>query len=309
MGGAILLAMIVAAIGIAGSYGKARSRKASVQVIPLAVPALQYLHRAALQPQLREALSALGNRLEVPGNERLILLGTISRLALSETLQVRLITEFPDQLRLEEQIGDQLRVTGFGGQGIWKTGAGLRPENQGEIETLLYDTAEHFFAGQGQGFATRPLGSRFRLDDGRAPNYTGPFYDLYQVDDQLATEKPAVTRPKLYYFNSSTRLLERVRYRISRNGAPVNVETLIGGWQKVGKQQAPGKITRLENNTPVMVLTVTSADFTPRVADGIFNDPTVILGLNGAKGGTAASLTPSPLFSPKPRIAENQTGR
>jgi len=307
--GAILLAMIVAAIGIAGSYGKARSRKASVQVIPSAAPALRYLRRAALPPQLREEFSVLGNRLEVPGNERLVLLGTISRPALSETLPVRLITEFPDQLRLEEQVGAQLQVTGFGVQGIWKTGDVPRAENQGEIETLLYDSAEHFFAGQGQGFATRPLGSRFRLDDGRAANYTGPFYDLYQVDDELATEKPAMMRPKLYYFNSATQLLERVRYRISRNGAPVNVETLIGGWQKVGSQQVPGRITRLENNTPVMVLTVTAANFTPRVSDGIFNNPTVILGSNGTKGDTAASLTPSPLFSPKPRIAENQTGR
>jgi hypothetical protein len=289
--GAILLAMIVTAIGIAGSYGKWRSRKAAVQVAPSAAPAPRYPLRAALTPQLRETLSALGNRLEVPGNERLVLQGTISRPALSETLPVRLIMEFPDQLRLEEQVGDQMRVIGFGGQGIWKTGAVLRPENQAEVETLLYDSAEHFFAGQGQGFAIRPLGSGFRLDDGRAANYTGPFYDLYQVDDQLATEKPAVIRPKLYYFNSVTRLLERVRYRIARNGAPVNVETLIGGWQKVGSQQVPSKISRLENNTPVMILTVTAASLTPHVSDGVFNNPTAILGLNGSKGITAAPLS------------------
>src|SRR5262245_17336738 len=290
-GSAILLAMVVTVIGIAGSYWKARSRKAAVQVDLSAAPGPQYLRRGALPTKLREAVSALGNRLEVPGNERLLLLGTISRPALSETLPVRLITEFPDKLRLEEQVGDQLRVTGFGEQGVWKTGADLRPENEGEIETLLYDSAEHFFAGQGQGFSTRPLGSGFRLDDGRATNYTGPFYDLYQVDDQLSTEKPAVIRPKLYYFNSATLLLERLRYRITRNGAPVNIETLIGGWQKVGSQQVPSKITRLENNTPVMILTVTEASLTPRVADGAFYNSTAILGLNGSKEASAASLS------------------
>jgi hypothetical protein len=262
-----------------------------------------------LLPQLREALSALGNRLEVPGNERLVLLGAISRPALSETLPVRLITEFPDQLRLEEQIGDQPRMTGFGGQAIWKTGAVLRPENQSEIETLLYDSAEHFFLGQGQGFATRPLGSGFRLDDGQTANYTGPVYDIYQVDDQLSAEKPAVMRPKLYYFNSATQLLERVRYRITRKGAPVSVETLISGWRKIGSQQVPSKITRLENNTPVMSLMVTDAILTPRVADGIFNNPTAILSLNGPTGFTAASPTPSPLLSATPKIAGNPTGR
>jgi hypothetical protein len=111
------------------------------------------------------------------------------------------------------------------------------------------------------------------------------------MDDQLATEKPAVIRPKLYYFNSATLLLERVRYRITRNGAPVNVETLIGGWQKVSSQHAPGKITRLENNTPVMILTVTAASLNPRVADGAFNYPSAILGLTGPNGVTAASLS------------------
>src|SRR5262245_6146630 len=290
-GSAILLAMVVTVIGIAGSYWKARSRKAAVQVDLSAAHGPEYLRGGALPTKLREAVSALGNRLEVPGNERLLLLGTISRPALSETLPVRMITEFPDQLRLEEQVGDQLRVTGFGDHGIWKTGAVLRPENKDEIETLLYDSVEHFFAGQACGFMIRPLGSGFRLDDGRTANYTEPFYDLYQMDDQLVTEKPAVIRPKLYYFNSATLLLERVRYRITRNGAPVNVETLIGGWQKVGSQHAPGKITRLENNTPVMILTVTAASLNPRVADGIFNNPTAILGMNGSNGAAAASLS------------------
>jgi hypothetical protein len=283
--------MIIIAFGIAGSYGKSRSRKATVQGAPSATPALRYLRRGALPPQLRESLGALGNRLEVPGAERLVLLGAISRPSLSETLPVKMITEFPDQLRLEEQVGDKLHVTGFGEHGLWKTGDVIRPENKDEIETLLYDSAEHFFAGQAYGFVIRPLGSGFRLDDGRAANYTGPFYNLYQMDDQLATEKPAVIRPKLYYFNSATLLLERVRYRITRNGAPVNVETLIGGWQKVSSQHAPGKITRLENNTPVMILTVTAASLNPRVADGAFNYPSAILGLTGPNGVTAASLS------------------
>jgi hypothetical protein len=86
-------------------------------------------------------------------------------------------------------------------------------------------------------------------------------------------------------------MLERVRYRITRNGAPVSVETLIGGWQRVGSQQVLGKITRLENNTPVMILTVTAASLTPHVADGVFNNPTAIFGLNRSKGVTAAPLS------------------
>jgi hypothetical protein len=234
-----------------------------------------YVNRARLWPQLHKALSILGTRLEKPGQERLTLLGTISRAqqAPAATLPMRLILEFPDKLRLEEQIGQQWRITVFGEQGLGKAGGSLKREDEDEIESLLFDSAEHFFAGQTQGLATRALGARFRLDDGTAENYSGPYYDIYQMNDHVQFGPALRVQPKFFYFNSQTQLLERVRYELKRDGGVVNVETLIGGWQKVNNQHLPGTITRLENGLATLVLTVTSASFNQRAADGIFAKP------------------------------------
>ncbi len=87
-------------------------------------------------------------------------------------------------MRLEEQ-GSQPRVIGFDGSNGWVLCAVLSNADREVIETLLFDSADHFFLAQTQGFATRALGPRLRLDDGRTPNYTGPFYDIYQVGDRI----------------------------------------------------------------------------------------------------------------------------
>jgi hypothetical protein len=184
----------------------------------------------------------------------------------------RLFLELPHRMRLEEQ-GAQPRVTGFDGSSGWALGSNLSDADQNVIETLIFDSADHFFLGQTQGMANRALGSRFRLDDGTDANYAGPFYDIYQVMDHVGTGSTVRQQPKLFYFNSDTQLLERVRYRIERNGAAVNVETRITDWKRVNNQRVPSTITRLEDDKPALTITIASTVIGPRVADGAFNNP------------------------------------
>jgi hypothetical protein len=137
------------------------------------------------------------------------------------------------------------------------------------IETLTYDSAEHFFAAQMQGNAMRFLGSRFRTDDGSSPDYNGPYFDIYKIADQIkpsAQERPA----KLYYFNSDTFLLERVTYVINRDGSQVNVETSLSDWRAIEGQQVARRIERFENGKSVFVLTIRSAALGQRAEDGLF---------------------------------------
>jgi hypothetical protein len=137
------------------------------------------------------------------------------------------------------------------------------------IETLVYDSAEHFFAAQMQGNATRFLGSRFRMDDGANPDYNGPYFDVYKIADQIKAsgqDRPA----KLYYFNSDTLLLERVSYVINRDGAEISVETRLSDWRATDGQQVPRRIERFENGKPVFVLTLWSAAVAHRADDGMF---------------------------------------
>src|SRR6266850_2203104 len=150
-----------------------------------------YVRVAQLWPQLRWNLRALGDRLQKPGKERIAIAGTIKRAGDSQALPMSLTLEFPDRLRLTVQDGIHQRVVTFNGQAAASVGNALTAREREFIETLAYDTAEHFFAGQTRGTAMRCLGQRFRADDGTTPNYSGPYYDLYEVSDQIKTAADA----------------------------------------------------------------------------------------------------------------------
>ncbi len=229
-----------------------------------------YVRAAQVWPQLRWHLKMLGDRIEKPGKERINITGTIKRTGDAQALPMAVTLEFPDRLRLTVQDGLQQRVVTFNGQAAASVGSALTARERDFIDTLAYDTAEHFFASQTRGTAMRCLGQRFRADDGTTPNYTGPYYDLYEVSDQIKTAADSRQQVKDFYFNSDTLLLERVRYQIARNGTPVEVETRISNWQQAQGQQAPRRIVRLENGQPVMSLTITALAIGPRVDDSSF---------------------------------------
>jgi hypothetical protein len=237
---------------------------------PLNVKRAAYVRRSSLSPKLVWHLKAVGDRLEKPGNERLTLTGTLTRTNDPQTQKVVAVLEFPDRLRLTIQKGAQTRVILFDGEPARSAANSLDTAEQDLIETLVYGTAEHFFATQMQGMATRFLGSRFRMGDGSSADDSGPYYDVYKVADRVKTSTEQREQLKLYYFNSETLLLERVSYEINRNGSIVNVEEHIGGWTKEQDQQVARRIERYENGESVFVLTVHTSGLSARADDGIF---------------------------------------
>lgn len=228
-----------------------------------------YVRRGNLSPKLNWHLNAMGDRLEKPGRERLSVTGTLSR-ADAKAEEMTAVWEFPDRLRLTRQKGNQARVIAFDGEQVKAAGNQLDEAEQDLIETLVYGSAEHFFETQMQGMATRLLGSRFRLDDGSSADYSGPYYDVYKVADQVKTSAEQSERVKLYYFNSDTLLLERVTYEIARNGATVKVEERLGDWTKEQGQQVARRIERFENGESVFVFTIGAAHLSARADDGVF---------------------------------------
>jgi len=229
-----------------------------------------YVRRSSLSPKLVWHLKAMGDRLEKPGTERLTLTGTLTRTNDPQTQAIVAVLEFPDRLRLTIQKGAENRVITFDREQAKAAANSLNTADEDVVETLVYDTAEHFFATQIQGMATRFLGSRFRMDDGSTGEYNGPYYDVYQVTDRVKTSADETEQLKLYYFNSDALLLERVSYEITRNGSPVKVEERIGGWTIEQGQQIPRRIERFENGQSVFVLTVRTAGLSRRVDDGAF---------------------------------------
>jgi hypothetical protein len=228
-----------------------------------------YVRSGNLSPKLIWHLKALGDRLEKHGKERLSVTATLSR-AGSQAEEVTAVWEFPDRLRLTRQKGNQTRDIAFDGEQVKAGGNSLDEAEQDLLETLVYGSAEHFFDTQMEGMATRFLGSRFRLDDGSSAEYSGPYYDVYKVADQIKTSPDQREQLKLYYFNSDTLLLERVSYEITRNGATVKVEERLGDWTKEQGQQLARRIERFENGESVFVLTIGAARLSARADDGVF---------------------------------------
>jgi hypothetical protein len=241
-----------------------------------------------VRPELRDAFDAMDGRSKGPGKERLTIVGTLARAGSSEVTSLRAVLEPGGRLRLEERGKNQNSeakesVTVFDARSANKSQgtasesiqAAAPPQTESEdlIQTLAFDSIEHFFSSQMQGAAFRSLGTRFRLDDGTAPNYSGPYYDIYEVTEYVTEGAKRRARRKFYYVNSDTRLLELVRYEKNLNGARVNVEVRNSEWRLVAGHQVPGLIARLENNVPVLTLTVTSASLGEQVEDGSFVEP------------------------------------
>jgi hypothetical protein len=277
----LLLTLLIVALGLSVVSLAATGINRGQTTTPAMTDALQsssavsqrsgkaYIHRGTLSQRLRSLLSALGNRLENPGKERLTVTGTLSPSVDRQSREVVAVFEFPDQLRLVIQNSLQVQLITFDGQRLKATASRFEPGELDLIETLAYDSAEHFFATRLQGKAMRFLGARFRSDDGSSPDYNGPYFDIYQIADQIEAsgEERAA---KLYYFNSDTLLLERVTYVINRNGSEVNVETKLSDWRIEEGQKVARRIERLENGKSVFVLDLRSPQFGRRADDGIF---------------------------------------
>ena len=266
--GSVFVPLLIAALGLGvvgfAATGIMRRSTALENVSKASVTSRKdYVNRRLLSARLASHLNALGDRLEAPGKERLTVTGILHVSADSQPRPISATLEFPDKLRVVIQNRSQSRVITTGGRE--ETAA----DELDLIETLAYDSAEHFFSAQMQGNATRFLGTRFRTDDGSSPDYNGPYFDIYKIADRIKVsgqERPA----KLYYFNSGTLLLERVTYVINRDGTEVSVETKLSDWRSEDGQKIARHIERLENGRPALVLDIRSAQFGRRADDGMF---------------------------------------
>ncbi|MBS1813192.1 MAG: hypothetical protein JST84_33810 [Acidobacteria bacterium] len=282
-----LLALCVVLLGTVTALGLSSRRwltntKEMKAVAPSAVQAKNkanplgngYLQRKGMWPQLRPTLDAHGDRFEKPGKERVTIVGIINDLASDDKTPSRLIFEFPDKLRLEKQKKDKVHITIFDGKTKFKLGDVLKKEEEDELESLALDSADHFLAGHMQGFTTRFFGARFRLDDGTVRDYKGPFYDIYQLTDQIPhNNNEKREQYKRYFINSDSQLIERITYQTKSNGKDVDVTVQYSGWQIVEGQQLPTTITRLENGKTTMILSISAASLSRRADDGIFTNP------------------------------------
>jgi len=276
---AILIACAFVLVISRTKLHKTVATKASAPAKPTPTPGPRtlvsevHLRSGGILPQLHFALKALGDRLEQTGKERLLLAGVFRSYADAQPIQFILVSELPGRVRVTMQSGISQRTLLFDGQRPTSSDTKLEQADLALLETLAYDTPDRFFMGQMGETTPRLLGSHFRADDGSQSAYAGPYYDIYQVDDTVKADITARRQSKLYYFNSTTQLLERVRYNSPRNGVPVEVEVQLDDWRPLQNQRIAYRVVRLENGKPVFAVTIASASVGPSVNDGIFSAP------------------------------------
>lgn len=260
-----IVLFVSAALALSFSAARVASRKHSAGTAPLTATAStqsRYVRSGALLPQLRWNLRAIGDRLEKPGKEQLVMAGTLALPGSSTASAVSLTLRTPSRISLTVQTGLQIRTITFDGTSAsW---AALSASDKDLVTTLFFDTAENFFFGQMAGSATRFLGFRFRPN---AQSTLGPFHDIYAV--RPINNLPSnLMGSKLFEFNSDSRLLDLVKYQIDRNGSYVPVEVRLSNWQDTNGQKVARRIERLENGTTVMTLIINSVVFAPSTNGG-----------------------------------------
>ena len=220
----------------------------------------------------------MGDRLQVVGKERLELVGVLTRAGQSP-VAVHILWEYPGKVRIEKRLGtepdpnkDELLV--YDGQNLRKRGGTAGMADEDLIELLVHDSVEGFFIGQIEGFATRFLGSRYHRRDEEG-NAVGPDYDLYEVINEVRVPGRPLRQRKLYYFNSDTALLGRVRYRLGpeRGRGPVEVGVEVSGWGEVYGQLIAGTVVRSEDGVEVVRLEIQEAGVEAAAKDGSFSLP------------------------------------
>ena len=139
------------------------------------------------------------------------------------------------------------------------------PETSGLIETFLEDSLEGFFT-QEEGRSVRFLGTGFRSRTG-APDE--PSYGIVELWIPSRFRNGADPTVKQYWFDSRTKLLSRVVYRIGTGSAGF-VEVRWSDWREVDGEKVAFHVERKEAGQTTLQLILNSVLVSQAADDGKF---------------------------------------
>jgi hypothetical protein len=232
------------------------------------------VHRSQLGPEYRRFVSALGDRLETRGKERLTLGGNLTQPGRKAAAQsVAIVVDIAGMLRMDAA-AETASTVAFDGKQLNATSTTTQSD-QDLVDSVVFDSMEQFIVGRLQGFGIRRIASRARMTAPQNVTAATPFCDVYQVLDGSQTSWKAAAQSKMYCFDSDTHLLRSVFYTVGAASGRKSVETRFSDWHAIESagQMVPWKIERIENGVSVFSLTVTSAKLSPAAADGLFVKP------------------------------------
>lgn len=244
----------MSAVGLAGGISPLLSQSRAAHT--------DYIGQSALPSVVRIHAERLGDRVFAPGKERLLLSGVLTDAAGGQS-PAALIYQLPNMVRL--QAAGSLRNLVFDGTAARATGT-IGSSEEAVLESLTDDTMEGFLDSIRNGSSVRLLGRNFRPEGS-----LGSGVDIYDVRGPARSRRDRIQRQKRFYFDNTSALLLRVRYNDASRGL---TETRFSQWRDVNAAAVPGVIERLENDRPVFVFRLTTAEVQSKGDDRIFRDPT-----------------------------------
>lgn len=230
-----------------------------------------YVSAGRLPLVATQHLSALGERLTLPGKERLTTVGTLQDSRGTSTL--RLTWELPGKFSVIETGGGARRIV-HNGQATTSRKGATDKEDLDVLESLIADSQENFLYSLMNGGSCRLLGRGFRVGRPQSAPYSGPYYDIYDIGATAPYGATKTQRIKRFYFDTRTGLLAQVQSPFLSNGVPGKAETIFSDWRVLSdKEQVPGVIERKENGIRVFELRVSGVEIGRGLSDGIFDRP------------------------------------
>ncbi|MGJ5814499.1 hypothetical protein [Paludibaculum fermentans] len=223
----------------------------------------RYFPVSGVVSSARQIVAALGDRVQKPGKERVVIDGTLSRSGLASTAQV--IYEMPGLWRIDETGGKGKSLV-FDLTSLKGNGA-IDDEDEGLAESIQSDTTETFLTAFGHGASVRHIGDCFKV---KGETGFGAEVDIFEVVAIVNVKRAKEIVSKRYMFDSNTGLLRRVAYFATVGGKQVSVQTVLSDYAIGGGYMLPGKISRQVDATVAFTFTRTAATVQAAAKDNAF---------------------------------------
>lgn len=223
----------------------------------------RYYEPSTVPSPVRQIVTALGERVQRAGKERVILTGTLNRRGTVSS--VRITRELPGYLRIDETGGKNKPLV-FDLTDL-KSDLAIDDDDEDLAEMVDGDTAETFLSQLAPGSTVRKLGDRFNV---KGESGFGSYVDIYEVASPVSLKRDKQSVIKHFMFDSNTGLLRRIAYRARVQGRQVLVQTVLADYSQVDGQALPGRITRIVDGATALSFTRGSAVVAAAMADNTF---------------------------------------
>jgi hypothetical protein len=203
---------------------------------------------------LRGNYSALGDRLQRAGKERISISGILTNS--SGTNPVQVIIEKGGKARVDIPS----KSVRFNGKNV---STESNSDDEALLESIVDDLPETLVEAAASGAGLRLIGHRFKDPQGELCN----IYDAWIP----SKSNPKRQRPfKRYCFDSNTMMLSWIQYRDGNEAKAPLIETRFSDWIYVNGQAVPATITRIKGGIRVFALEAHEVNVSSKAEDGIF---------------------------------------